>query len=226
MKSVQIFSPHIDDAIFSLGGSILNWIKQGLSVKVHNIFTISNWITPNSISGIRDNLDLQDVSALRKNEELLVSTYVKFHSNFWGFLELPLRKDFSQGDEEKMKGEILSKISGCLNSEDSFFFPSGIEHQDHIIINQLTGNFIKKGFNIFFYEDMPYFSWGRLDYVEAFKIQQSDKVPIVEKIDYNEKAAVLRKYSSQVCEDFIKAIRAYSYNQVDNHHYERYWKQI
>ncbi len=225
MTSIQIFSPHIDDAIFSLGGSILNWRKKGFNIKVHNIFTISNWITPDSISGIKDSMDLHEVTALRRNEEVVVSKYVKFEFTVWNFLELPLRKAFSERDNEKMKAEILDRIFSCLNSEDLFFFPIGIEHEDHILISELAKNFANESFNIFYYEDMPYISWGGNNEKESFKIQLVDKVPIIEKIDYNKKARVLRKYRSQVREDFISSIRAYSQSHVDNQYYERYWKK-
>lgn len=224
MTSIQIFSPHIDDAVFSLGGSIRNWREKGIHVKVHNIFTVSDWIAPDSISGMDRNLGLKEVTALRRNEEALVGEDLNFEFNFWEFLERPLRKAFSEQDNDKMKAEIHERISSCLNSEDQFFFPIGIEHEDHILINELAGNFINKSFNICFYEDMPYVSWGGFDYREAFELQLVDKVPVIETIDYNRKIKVLRKYSSQVREIFISTMRAYSYSHVDNKYCERYWR--
>ena len=34
-----VLSPHFDDAIFSLGQHLIDWIKQGKKIKVINVFT-------------------------------------------------------------------------------------------------------------------------------------------------------------------------------------------
>lgn len=225
MKTIQIFSPHIDDAIFSLGGSILNWHRKGLNIRIHNVFTISNWTSPNPLSGVRYQLNLDEVTALRKKEEREAGEYAKFNYEFWDFLDLPLRKEFSIQQNQSMEKKILNKIADCLSLEDSFFFPLGIDHPDHLIINRIGNSFTNNGYNIFYYEDMPYFSWGNFDYKKAYSDQIRCKMPVLEKINYEEKTEVLKIYSSQVTKAFLKSIRTYSYNLADNNYYERYWKQ-
>lgn len=223
MTKIQIFSPHIDDAIFSLGGSMLNWRSKGLKVKVFNIFTISNWINPDAISGKISALNTVQITELRKNEERNAAKYAGFDFEFWDFLDFPLRDEFSPQENLNMELEILNKITKCFKKEDSIFFPVGIDHADHILINKISNSFINKGLNIFHYEDLPYYSWGKFDYKKDYMSKKS-KIPIIERINFEKKMVALTRYNSQVSDAFIKSIMSYSYNLLDNEYYERYWQ--
>lgn len=224
MSNVHIFSPHIDDAFLSLGGSIFNWRSKGIKVNVYNIFTISNWTPPGSQSERNFGNDVATITALRKAEEREVSKQANFEIVFWDFLDFPLREGFSESDNRKLEDQIFEKLSACLNSEDLFFFPMGILHPDHLLICRLSEKFIGKSYNIFYYEDMPYLSWGKSEFKEVYKNENVNKSPLFEKIDFVQKAEILKYYRSQVLDDWFNYMMAYSYNNVDNEYYERYWR--
>lgn len=226
MNSIQIFSPHIDDAVLSLGGCILNWRGKGLKIKINNIFTISNWTHTNPISDVNYGKNISRVTELRKTEERNLANNLQYEYEFWDFLDCPLRHNFSPTDIQNMENQICDRIKKKLNKKDSFFFPLGIDHPDHILVKKLSSFFINKGYKIYFYEDLPYFSWGGFDYQKSYVICSKDKSPELVKINFEQKASFVKKYGSQINETFIENMRAYAYNKADNYYYERYWKQL
>jgi len=223
MCTIRILSPHIDDAFLSIGGSILNWRSKGIKVKVYNIFSISDWTSPNSISGLNYLLDVRENTDLRKNEEKEVGELTDFKYEFWNFLDFPLREGFSQTENENMEDEILNKLQQCLNFDDVFFFPLGVGHVDHVLIHEISVKFIDKGYNISYFEDMPHLSWGNLEYKSFYDSQTKTKFPVCEKINFTRKADIAKRYKSQVTGEWINSIKTYAYNQLDNEYYERYW---
>lgn len=227
MGNVQIFSPHIDDAALSLGGCILNWMDKGVCVKINNIFTISDWTHENPISKKTYAKDISQITELRKTEEKTLASFLSYQFEFWDFLDYPLRNQFSSQDQVNMEDQLLNKIEKTLNTRDSFFFPIGINHPDHLLIQRLCKRFLNKAYNIFFYEDLPYFSWGEFDYRHAFSVHQKKKSPVLVKIDFEKKVSLLKKaYASQISDAFLKSMRSYAYNKTDNEYYERYWKYL
>ena len=68
----QIISPHIDDAMLSLGGSILNWLKEGEQVRIIDVFSISQAINKDAISvlgGKKYPTDFKSAMKIKKAEE-------------------------------------------------------------------------------------------------------------------------------------------------------------
>ena len=224
MKSIQIVSPHIDDAFLSLGGCIVKWIEKGFKVTVYNIFTISNWVAPDSLSGIEKRLTTDEVTRLRKREEMLVQKKARFRYECWDFLDFPLRKRFSKNDDIRMANEIAMKLRPVVNEGDLIFFPSAVgNHNDHILINKIGRSFSREHSNIAFFEDMPYTSWAETNFQTLYKKNLKDKMPICEKINSEIKMKILKLYSSQITAKFLSSIESYSYNPIDNTNYERFW---
>lgn len=227
MKNIiHIFSPHIDDAFLSLGGSILNWIERDFEIKVYNIFTISRWTTPDCLLGIESHLGVLAGTILRKEEEQMVASVVGFTPEFWNFLDLPLRENSSIEESEKLKEDLFLKISGLLNYSDQFFFPVGVGHLDHVLINDIAFRHYAKFGNIYCYEDMPYFSWKDFSFQENFEKIRKSAVPVFEKISYSKKAHVLRSYGSQVTNDWLRTMKVYANNLRGYDEYERYWRLL
>ena len=223
MSCVQIFSAHIDDAVLSLGGSILDWRSQGIEVHVYNVFSKSNWIHPES--GVPETDCVETVTAIRKEEELEVANILGFQTHFWDFLDAPLRDGFSKEQEREMELQISGKIKECLNKKDLFFFPIGIIHEDHKTLGNICKPLIDEDLMAFFYEDLPYYGWGRSDYKKDYLSFKEKYTPVVRKINFDEKAALIQKYESQIIQSFLNSMRAYAYHMNEDQYYERYWKR-
>ena len=135
-----IFSPHIDDAFFSLGGSILKWKSEGEEVVVVDVFSKSNF----TFEGLKE---VDEVTQLRKQEELKNIEVSGSKVNFIDFPEALLRghnlgESYPQGviDEdlvyiEKIKEVILEY--DCEGNE--LYFPLAVgNHTDHQLVHKVA----------------------------------------------------------------------------------------
>jgi LmbE family N-acetylglucosaminyl deacetylase len=223
---VQIISPHIDDAFLSLGGNMLNWVEANSKIIVFNIFSKSDYTSPKAIWNRQLEFDKIIISQIRQEEERRVSRRVGFDFQCWDYPDWPLRQNSRAEDEESMIQQIASELHSKIDQRFPIYFPLGIAHPDHTIINTLSEMFIKQGPQLFFYEDMPHLSWGNYQYSEIFTKNSVNKIPIVKKIDFEKKSEILRIYESQLEESWLKSMMSYSYNITDNCFYERYWKLL
>ncbi|MBI9053914.1 MAG: PIG-L family deacetylase [Bacteroidales bacterium] len=214
-----IFSPHIDDAILSIGGHILNLIRKGKELKVIYIFSKSNWINPQSDyynEIIRSGKNIMEV---RKAEEKAVINSCKYNVEFW---------DFESCESEPDKGDynlIYNRIDKEINSEDTFYFPMGIMHPDHIAIQRIAFEIANiKTFNLLIYEDMPYFPFDNNLNKRLEIYRDLSENEIVEDIDIQEKLKLINCYKSQLDLAWIETISDYA-NSFDRElHKERLWK--
>jgi len=223
---INIFSPHIDDAFLSLGGSILYWIDKGHKVKVRNIFTVSEWVGRNNLAEQNFPLSAGEVTTMRKQEERSASQASGFDYEFWDFLDFPLRNHFSQNDTNEMISSISYRINECLNDEDYFFFPAAPSngHDDHILVRSIGDLLHKKKCKLFYYEDLPYYSWGDFEFKKNYKTLKSIASPILQEFNIQEKERVLKEYASQVSLHMLKTMSVYSYNTFNDLYYERFWE--
>lgn len=223
MEKISIFSPHIDDAFLSLGGNIIAWKNKGIEVTVNNIFTITPWVNPDAFAGSTSESNVMQVSRLRQIEEENVSSHVGYNTNFWAFPDLPLRENFTPEETQDMCERIYRRMESSVSTGESLFFPIGVDHPDHILITKLGKRLLRKGHRLYFYEDMPYVSWGRLTMSEGHELHNLEKTPIIANINVKDKSEILRLYKSQVTESWLRCMEAYAYCLTDNKSYERYW---
>ena len=94
MPTVLAVSPHLDDAIFSAGGSLCRYAREGWRVLVATVFTAS---TPNP-SGFALTCQLDkglaadvDYMALRRNEDAVACTLIGAEPIWLPFVEAPHR---------------------------------------------------------------------------------------------------------------------------------------
>jgi LmbE family N-acetylglucosaminyl deacetylase len=219
---IRIISPHIDDAVLSLGGFIANCHSRHVPIEVYNVFTITNWVNPELIS-VRG-LDEQYVTALRKSEELLVSRMLNYRCYFWDYKDFVLRtKD--AGSENALAQEIKHRIAALVSDGLACFFPGGTGHPDHEIINQIGLELLSSYPNIFFFEDQPYAAGADYDYQQMHAQLSATVEPVFEEYNKRTKVDVLKLYGSQVSESWIKDIVNYSYNLTTNTYQERFWRK-
>jgi LmbE family N-acetylglucosaminyl deacetylase len=244
-NKVIFFSPHLDDAIFSSGGTIINHLKKGDEVLVVTIF-----------SGIPDISNLSEFSLniicpgwaterIKENLNILNSIEVKilnldfldaiFRKNDSGqYLCLSWSDVFSE-NKNKYKEEIFlynsvkKKILDIVkNTDDVLYFPLSLgDHVDHVLINKIAKELNEANYdlNICYYEDLPYANYS----MDTCKLSEVYLVEKIEEIDVNQKISLVSKYkkSLAVGDDALITI-----SHIKNHatkigkngkYFERFW---
>lgn len=144
-------SPHIDDVVFSCGGILAQYCREGRCL-VLSIFS-----------------DTGRSTAARKEEERTAAYRIGFNFDFLdlpdnsrrellGFLPCWRYRTLAERRDGRWIKEMCSRVRMFLNSIEAhrIFFPLGVgRHIDHQICFELA--FLLEGFReILFYEDIPY----------------------------------------------------------------------
>ena len=224
---IFVISPHIDDAILSVGGFINQLIERKNELMIVYVFSVSNWTNPDSAIKIRGGNNETSISGIRQNEEMVVAKHLNHCYTFLDFKDYPLRDSANKLMELELFKQIKDKLITTLSKSDLCFFPIGRTHPDHKIIGKIGQRLFEMGFNINFYEDMPYSADNSFNY-ERFHSYMLSKslVPETIAIDINIKLSLLKLYKSQMSNVWLNCVKSYSYNLVDNKHYERIWKNL
>ncbi|WP_268225681.1 PIG-L deacetylase family protein [Sinomicrobium oceani] len=225
---IHIISPHIDDALLSIGGLIFNWVQDKKKVTVHYVFTVSNWTNPVALvptfKSLRDTLSVTDI---RKSEEKEVAKILGHAYAFMDFEDLPLRKSNSKQDDNKLIINLALDLSKRIPKNEICLFPLGQKHPDHILIGQLGSWLVGMGYKIYFYEDLPYVARNVHDYQSTFKkMKVLGYKPKLIPIDINKKTSLLKFYKSQMSDEWLDCVKSYGYNLIDNKFYERIWVEV
>lgn len=154
-NSVRVLSPHLDDAVFSLGLSLAAWSEWKLDVTVINFFTVSEF-APRCASK-----DAGVISALREREDrrALGSISQNIQIKSLGLLDAPLRRGLPVSSVFTLKVEadevtvVEQRIAGTMIA------PLGLgNHIDHLTVRD--GAIRQEPKNLAFYEDLPYAAWS------------------------------------------------------------------
>lgn len=233
----QVISPHIDDAIFSLGGSICNWLGAGEEVRIIYIFTRSNWTNPASISGIEYPKDTETVTALRKAEERDLQDILDHDTEFLDWKETGLRGRKTMlldlllhgsmpVTKNRMTNRIREQLKNTLDRNTSCFFPLGLgkwRHPDHVITREIGLSLLMDGFKVAIYEDLPYCTQVDSGTINGRFFDNIEFTPVYEEIDIENKIRLLEYYQSQMSPKWLTTARDYSFSLRNNRAHERYW---
>lgn len=199
--------------------------NKSIPVKVHYIFTITDWTNPENIEGKTYDKDAVRITELRKREEEIVSAKLRHQYVTHDFIDLPLR---IQNEEEQllMANQIKSRLQELISKEnDTLLFPLGLVHPDHVAIREIGVELLCKGFEVFFFEDMPYVSFAGYNYHYLYsQVSHRGFEPQTVAINIHEKIYASKLYSSQVCNRWLKDMNMYAYDVKDNNYYERIWR--
>lgn len=224
-----IVSPHLDDAWFSLGGSLNEWRKRNEVVLVVDVFSIQSWT-------MYEDLPLSHAVSVRKREERLNARRDGVRLKFLDLREGLLRGyplQFPQAVNWTIDLETLDHIVTGLGKvirayePNAIYFPLGIGgHVDHLLVREVStilgSSFRLDDINIQFYEDLPYASYCGLP--TAF-IKEHDLSPVLQQIDIEHKLDSIRNYRSQIYDDLVASIRDYASGMSsDDLRYERLWR--
>jgi LmbE family N-acetylglucosaminyl deacetylase len=161
LRTLDVLSAHQDDAAYSIGATIDALARRSCAVRVLNVFTVSRY-APNLPSAA-----LEDVCRARAQEDRAfleaVASGVTLEN--LGRLDAPLRSDaYAQGvrrhgdldEAERSEAEALAEQLRPLRSGGPILLPLALgNHIDHRIA-LAAGLAVAAGFELGFYEDLPY----------------------------------------------------------------------
>lgn len=240
MRTVLILSPHVDDAVLSLGGIIARAINRYV---VLNIFSSTKYQ-----SGLRVPEDM--IIDISQKEDCLAGRYLGFESLFAGKIGAMERgstttqdivqNKFSSINEDALYQEEIIQAKELIIQKMRFIKPQIIlsplglgGHIDHLITACAVVRLIHEGsidkHNVAFYEDLPYaaaFPWS-IDPAEPPLVYQLDPdVPIDITDVLQDKIAALKIYLTRVRQPQIDICTEYGKRlyKEGNHVGERLWR--
>ena len=154
-RSIVVLSPHLDDAVWSLGGLLNELVRTGYRVEVITVFSQSTFVYDELISS-------EEATALRKSENILALRKVGVHREHC--LDIPegvLRDraldsifDAAYALPAHLAQIIGGRLEQLIPQNALVLAPSGFgEHMDHIALRDLVAEL---PYTVIYYEDMPY----------------------------------------------------------------------
>jgi LmbE family N-acetylglucosaminyl deacetylase len=223
---INILSPHIDDAAYSLALTISKCAMSKMEITIINCFTVTNW----ALRFVSKNV--KEISDLRKKED------VEFYNNYnvpvrivnLDLLDAPLRNGFifQEKSFEETEWKMVEYLKNYLekNCDGILFCPLGIgDHIDHAICLETVVQLYKK-MDVLFFEDLPYAS--RISEGEITDLLKNIEERLMVKLHCDistsnnclfDKEAIIRLYKTQINDEICAEIIDYM-NAVSG---ERFW---
>lgn len=219
-----IISPHPDDAVLSMSGTIKNMLQQNKHCLVLNVFVgRPNMVTTLSeiaIKYIKEDLEKIIISVsdacilheIRQQEDQKALNFLGVYSLNLKYLDAIYRGDPAYYPTEDLLFDNIHTKEKCLidelgdiiinavESAITYYFPLGVgNHVDHQIVFETGLRLHEKGYNVRFYEEYPYCI--KEDVVEK-RIQKTNRtfknylLDITPFIDI--KTQIIKCYGSQI----------------------------
>lgn len=176
---IIILSPHMDDAILSLGQHILRWKRENKKIKIINIFTrfkenskipdyTKEYIKKSGFDSI------EEFQMARRQEEREVMKKLKITYENWNLVDAGFRGIYNE--RQKLLGGKISQKDKNLESSilekikridcKLLILPMGIGgHVDHLIVKKIGE---KAKAEKMFYLENPYL-WENLNFIKCLK---------------------------------------------------------
>lgn len=201
---ILVLSPHLDDAVLSLGSHIIKWKKEGKKIKVITVFNrfgneenipsySKNYLRKSGFDTIAEFEDARN----REDRRAMKMMGVDYEN--WGFVDAGFRGIYGtrgkllSGVIDKRDKVLIKRIEEKIKKlkSDLLLVPFGVGgHVDHLIVKKVAE---EMRININYYLESPYL-WQNFNYIKLiWKIFRIKSV-IREK---NEKQRILRSYKSQ-----------------------------
>lgn len=206
-----IFSPHLDDAVLSMGSLLTYLSGLNKNIKVINIFTVGSTyhstFNERLLRQASSSTAIDYFNTRRKEDKKAIVTIGNIHIKNLGLIDAAWRADRNNnlfytlsiiGDIKQEDREVIRKLESILNnieyiSNDTLIFAplARGRHIDHQIVRNSVLNVFK---NVIHYCDFPY----------SNKYQNEDQFitdcalsRIEWRGDYNSKKRAILKYASQ-----------------------------
>ena len=169
---IVVLSPHRDDAAFSLGLSLAQWLDDGHAITVLNCFTQSEYAPYSDVDSLHRNDRASFATAVRRKEDIawnkLLGGKLRFHD--LDLLDAPLRLACSvdevlhvpirPGDRAvaRVAGAVAKLIRGGTPEATAVLVPLAVGgHIDHRVVRQAALDALSgTDLPVAFYEDLPY----------------------------------------------------------------------
>jgi len=222
-RAIIIFSPHYDDAVFSLGGAI----NEGylINPQVYVVYTKSNYQLKSKKQ--------KDITKVRGIEEYRALNKFNVSPKFLGYNDATKREYTSEEDYMSYKNNP-KKDSSFLNVRKKirlivkrskaliFLFPLGLGYNvDHVILFEIGKELDEEGYPILFYEDIGYdMSYDDRLIKKYFKKRKLSVINSVFKVsNIEKKLSIMRVYKTQIS----RKILADTKNVIEKRGGERIW---
>lgn len=210
-SNVIIFSPHLDDAVLSMGSLMVYLVKRKIDIDVISVFTAGSKISSDltkkllNLSGFNNAEDYfkerikEDVDAILSLGNIKIQN-LGFVDGAWreGELGKPLYPHTTlleiMSRDEDLKKEILKVLQKVkISSKTLIFAPLARgKHVDHQLVRDICLEIFP---NIIFYEDFPYSD----NYPNEEEFISKNDLTAIKGLDnyYKEKELAILKYKTQ-----------------------------
>jgi len=218
-----IFSPHLDDAVFSLGGCLLRRLFPQPSVI--NIYTRSRYC----IEGLGEEAA---VTHMRRNEDREAMRMLGIAASYWDFPDASLKPEYpdessylnptadTKGDPSY--ADVFTRIAevGRNWREALLLAPLALgNHIEHRVVAEACGELLREGRSVAFYEDGSYLGHSAEEGASiAARLGLTHHVTL-RPVNFSEKECLVRLYASQVDQEILASLRR-AYSEVGG---ERLW---
>lgn len=203
MFDIVVVSPHLDDAILSLGQHLVRWKKEGKKLKVITVFTKFG-SGKNLPDYSKDYLKYSGHSLAREFEKVRVKEDVEAMKmlgvdyEHWGFVDAGFREIYDTrkvllgGVVDTRDGDLQQQIEKKIKkiSADLLMVPYGVGgHVDHVMVKAASGEIKNKSY----YLDVPYL-WENYNFIKNL-----GKIVTAKSLmrGGEEKRRILKAYESQ-----------------------------
>lgn len=174
---IIILSPHLDDAVLSLGEHILKWKKEGKKVTVITVFTrfgddkkipefSEDYLSRSGFGSVK----MFEIARIKEDKKVMKDFGVDYQH--WDFIDAGFRGVY-KSREELLSGKInkrdislIKKIEDKINKMGKvnlLLIPYGVGgHVDHLIVRKAAEKVLK---NVNYYFDVPYL-WQKFEFLK------------------------------------------------------------
>lgn len=218
--TLEVLSPHADDAALSVGGLLLDRMDTVNHTRVHVLFGQSGYALDHY-----DSLDTKEVTQLRKVEEISYCAMVGAESVFHNFPDRLLRhgdKSIYIDDPADLEADAIAHVLTTVNdivgqSGQVIMAPLGAGLMaDHAAVAWAICWLVRQGFPkeaIVLYEDLPYaVRPGAINKgIQLFKENGFELKSHTFDISqwFERKCELLAIYNSQMSEEFLSAVEVH-----------------
>lgn len=217
-RKIIVFSPHLDDAVLSMGSLLTYLLSRGIDVEVISFFTTGSSLTSSSIKIMMDRAGfnseeeyflarrVEDGKALKSLGQNIKYKHLGFTDAAWRADQgVPLYPETQLGEIAKKDSLLIRKIVEKLQVEaevlkDSIIFAPVArgKHVDHQLVRNIADEFFSQ---VIFYEDFPYsgLHGGEDEFVQSRKLKEVEWYG-----DYELKKQAILKYKSQKVSLFFR----------------------
>jgi LmbE family N-acetylglucosaminyl deacetylase len=195
---------------------MISSIKRFTDICVIYVFSKSDWTNPEACSGVDKHVD--NVTAIRKQEERNVSAILEYRCHYLDLLDYPLRTDIPASRTEAL---IIEHLATLVGKNDLIFFPLGLCHPDHVLVSTIGFRFMRRGYQTLFYEDLPYAAFNHAEMQELGRRKHLQRCPV--DIAIHDKINVLSMYRSQMSPSWIENVTDHAFDLASGRYREYVW---